>query len=426
MNLSNEQKLLIYCCQAPHRGDKLDKIRELLYPPLNWDEVLESAKWHRIETLLYNSLIDLPESQSIPPDFIEYIKKCFYSNTIKNINLFKELEHLLDIFEKKGLNVMLLKGSFLGKTIYSNDAIRPLTDIDIMVKVEDLEKAEKTLSENGYIFNGKRSPVWYRENNYHYQYAHPVKNIMVELHWHILSKSEPDQIAIKEYDIINGFWERAIPLEIYDSNALTLCPNDLLFYQCIHFLKHRFQSPNGGYRGVFNSKGSLLQLNDIYGALKYYRDAIDWESLELEAAKYKVTHLIYSTLYLVRNIFGTDNDILNEITKISEPGKLDHDLINLIQNRLFVREYVFSINPVSFYESIREGNFKLKIKSLIHGLFPHPEMISKFYSLPISSKKIYFYYLRYIYDFINHNKGHISAKPTLNEARVINKWIAPN
>lgn len=111
MNLSNEQKLLIYCCQTGYQEDKFHQIRELLYLPLNWNEVLESAKWHRIETLLYNSLIDLPESRSIPLDFMEYIKKCYYSNMVKNINLFKELVHLLDIFEKRGLNVILLKGS---------------------------------------------------------------------------------------------------------------------------------------------------------------------------------------------------------------------------------------------------------------------------------------------------------------------------
>lgn len=119
----------------------------------------------------------------------------------------------------------------------------------MMVKTEDLENADKVLSDNGYVFNGKRSPEWYRENNYHFQYTHPVKNIMVELHWHILCKSEPEQIAIKDYEIINRWWERANRIEVYGNKALTLCPNDLLFYLCIHFLKHCFQSPNDRYRG---------------------------------------------------------------------------------------------------------------------------------------------------------------------------------
>ncbi len=419
----NEQKLLIYSIQAGHNEHKLDRVKKLLIHPLDWEEVLETAKWHRVEPLLYYNLMDLPEAKIIPTDFMEHIKKSFYSNMVTNINLYSELERLLGVFNKSGINVILLKGSVLGRTVYDNDSIRPLSDIDIMVKIIDIEKADKTLSENGYVFNEKSSREWFRENNYNFQFTHPVKNIMIELHWHILSKSEPAPIAIKDHDIIKRMWERAIPMKAYDDKALTLCPSDLLFYLCVHFLKHRFQSPIGRYRGVFNSRGSLLQLNDIYQSVRYYKDEIDWVSLDLEAEKYQVTRLIYSTLYIVRNIFEADNDDSDKIPNASDPSKIDHDLIALILNRLFDREYVFSMNPLSFYEAIISGNLQLKIKTLINIFFPPKEIISKSYSLNSSSKSTYLYYLRHMYDVINKNKRHLSAKPTLNEARVLNKWI---
>ncbi|MCI0454044.1 MAG: nucleotidyltransferase family protein [Candidatus Dadabacteria bacterium] len=426
MNLSNEQKFLIYSLQAGHNKDKLDQVKKLLAHPLNWEEVLDSAKWHRVEPLLYHSLMDLPEAQIIPIEFMEHVKKSFYYNMATNINLYSELERLLDVFNKSGIDVILLKGSVLGKTVYDNDSIRPLSDIDIMVKIDGIEKADKILSESGYVFNEKRSKEWVRENNYHFQYTHPVKNIIIELHWHILGKSEPAPIAIKDHGIINRLWERAIRIKAYDNKALTLCPTDLLFYLCVHFLKHRFLTPNGMFRGVFNSRGSLLQLNDIYQSVRYYKDEIDWAGLELEAEKYQVNRLIYSTLYIVRNIFEADNDDLDKIPNAYDPLKIDHDLIALILNRLFDREYVFSMNPVSFYEAMISGNLRLKIKTLIHIFFPPQEIISKLYSINSSSKKTYLYYLRHMYDVIKQNKRHLSAKPTLNEARVINKWIGLN
>lgn len=423
MNLTNEQRFLIGCI-VREAGDGSEITKGLLQNPLDWQVIKESADWHRIQPLVYDHFVNFLEREHIPRDIKEHFGKFYFANFIKNQKLYEELEFITEIFAEKGIDTIPLKGSFLGKTVYGNDAVRPLTDIDIMINIKDIDDAERALLEAGYLYDGKRSRQWYRNNNYHLQYFHPKKNIIVELHWHILSRSEPNQIAITDRGLIEEWWERARHFGIYRMNTHALCPGDLLFYLCIHFLKHRFQSPNGGFRGVFTSRGSLLQLNDIYQTLKYYSDQIDWETIRLESERYEVTQLIYSTLYVVKTIFGEHNAIFKKVTSFSDPVNLDYGLIDLIQKRLFTREYIFSLSPGSFYESIKSGTLRSKIKNILNGLFPHQEVISKFYSIPLSSKMIYFYYIKYLFDFVNDNKKVLSAKPTLDEARVINKWIS--
>ncbi|MCP4365035.1 MAG: nucleotidyltransferase family protein [Planctomycetes bacterium] len=46
--------------------------------------------------------------------------------------------------------VILLKGAHLAQVVYSNIALRPMGDIDILVKKNDLPKAKELLLELGY------------------------------------------------------------------------------------------------------------------------------------------------------------------------------------------------------------------------------------------------------------------------------------
>ena len=60
------------------------------------------------------------------------------------------------------------------------------------------------------------------------------------------------------------------------------------------------------------------------------------------------------------------------------------------------------------------------------GMFPHPEIISQIYSVPLSSHKLYFYYLIYLIDFIRKDRKQISGSPGLKEVKIINRWMGPN
>ncbi|HZX15061.1 MAG TPA: nucleotidyltransferase family protein [Thermodesulfobacteriota bacterium] len=423
MNLSNEQRLLLYCAQNDISENTREQVKNLIRLPLNWGEVLEASFWHGIAPLLYHNLKGLDEARSIPQDIMSHLKNAYYECLVNNMNFYVELQRVLEAFHEKGIEVIVLKGAALAKTVYGNIALRPMVDIDLMIKKEDLDNSEKVISELGYLFAGKRSPEWYKENNYHVQYFHPDKKILIEIHWHILSKSEPTPIAISDIDLVKGWWVRARALEIYGVKALILCPEDSLFYLCLHFVKHRFQSPNGGFRGVFSSKSTLIQLSDILQTIKYYSGGIDWHRLNFEAEKYRVANLIYTTFYLLREITVNNEDVLNDIPFESPPAGFSNDLVELIKNRMFDREYIFSVSPISFFYSIFAGNFHHKLMNVIRGLFPHPELLSSIYSIPLDSNKLYLYYLVYLYDFFTKNRRQISGSPSIREVKIINKWL---
>ena len=143
---------------------------------------------------------------------------------------------LLDSFNKKGVKVIILKGVALAKTVYCDIGLRPVGDIDLLIKKEDFTHVEKIMSELGYLFQSNKSPEWYIENHYHIEYTNQEKNIPVEIHWHIASKLNPLRICKLDTNIIESWWEGAKAIKFSDRNALMLCPEDLILYMCLHFL----------------------------------------------------------------------------------------------------------------------------------------------------------------------------------------------
>ncbi len=159
---------------------------------LHWQEVLKSAFWHGIAPLLYKNLKGIRETP-IPKDFMDQLRKTYHGPLARNMYIYSEMDRILEAFHKNDIGAIVLKGAALAKTVYGDIGLRPMGDIDLLVKREDLPRAEKVLFGLGYTYS-INNPDHYKENHYHISYIHPDRNIPVEIHWHISQKSHPFRI----------------------------------------------------------------------------------------------------------------------------------------------------------------------------------------------------------------------------------------
>lgn len=421
MNLSDENRLLLYCTQTEISEAKLDQIKKLISLQLNWEKVLESAIWHGIAPLLYHNLKNLEESKLIPPEVMERLKTDHHRNVGKNLYFYAALCDVLKAFRENGIKVIVLKGAALAQTVYGNIALRPMSDIDLLVKKEDLPHAEKIMFDLGYVFEGGKPREWYIENHFHLGYFHPERTILVEVHWHIGRPSHPSRIAITDTGIIERWWERTRTVEISGMRTLVLCPDDLLLHLSLHFIKHRFISE--GFKGPFTSRGALIQLCDIFQILKHYKNEFNWDRLRQEAEEYEITSLISSTLHLLGEIMDFD-DIFNDGFRVFKLQSFDKELVRLIGKRIFIIEDSI---PSSFMRSLVADKFEDQAKSLVRTIFPHRDLLSKRYSLPLSSKKLYFYYLIRPFTLLLRYRRllwrSLISRDEVKEEVMLNRWI---
>src|SRR5882724_9901509 len=163
MSLSSENKLLLYCAQTKVTEYTLNEINSIISLPLNWQEVLKSASWHGVAPLVYHNLKSI---SGIPQEVMDQLKGAYCGNIARNMYLYAELRRILEGFREKGLNVIVLKGAALAQSVYGDIGLRPMGDIDLLVRKEDLDCAEQIMSTLGYsTCMDIKSQEWYRHNH---------------------------------------------------------------------------------------------------------------------------------------------------------------------------------------------------------------------------------------------------------------------
>ena len=341
---------------------KLNKVKEILKIPLNWEEVLKSALWHRIAPLLYYNLKDIEENDLIPREIMEELKKAYYGNLVRNTYLYAELKTILDTFREQGMEVIVLKGAALAGTVYDNIGLRPMNDIDLLVRKEVLDRADKLMTELGYIsYEDVQSKDYYRRKHHHLAPFFKQDNgIKVEIHGDIVSPGNPFYIDIRK------FWDRAQCVLIEGLNALILSHEDMIVHLCLH---SSYSPPS--YSLPF--KNGISNLIDISQVVQIYGEHINWDLIIREAHVGKFTFFIYYPLCLTREVLDVEinKEILDALKNGFNMRSFEKNLLMLISKKhILLRDNSSYILPKSYIqvlcrELMRESNGFNKIVSIL-------------------------------------------------------------
>ena len=339
MNLSSENRLLLYCAQTKIPEDKLNKVKDIISLPLNWEEVLKSALWHHIAPLLYHNLKDIQGSHFIPQEIMDQLRKAYYGNLVRNMNIYAELKRILDVFRENGIKVIVLKGAALAETVYANIGLRQMNDIDLLVREQGLDRAEELMAELGYIsYEGYQFKYRHRRNYHHLApFYNPENLIKIEVHHDIIPPGNPFHIDIQK------LWDRAQHIIIEDVKTLALFPEDLLIHLCLHL----------SYSEPF--KREISKLVDISQVVSFYGDRINWDFVIREAYEGKFTFFIYYPLYLAREVLDVkiEEKILNAFKTGYNLKPFEERLLMLPAKKNFLlRDESSSIFPKWFLQGL--------------------------------------------------------------------------
>lgn len=108
MNLSNENRLLLYCSQTRIPEATLNKVKNIISLPLDWEVVLDSALSQGVSPLLYNNLKKIRSNHFVPKKIMDRLKEAYYGNVARNMYHYEELKRILAAFNKKNIKVIVL------------------------------------------------------------------------------------------------------------------------------------------------------------------------------------------------------------------------------------------------------------------------------------------------------------------------------
>jgi hypothetical protein len=369
-NLSNENRLLLYCNRVGVSETTASELNDLLSGPLNWEFISEAAHSHKIMGLLYHNLKGLSNRSFIPAPAMKDLKKTYHETVARNMFNLAELKTILGAFRRSGLEAIALKGAALMGTVYTDIGLRPMIDIDLLVKEDELEAADRVMTDLGYsAADGLKPKQWYRENHFHLPpYRHTQKPVIVEVHWHVTENSCGD---------IGKWWKRAVSKDIMGYPILVPSPEDMLIHLSVHLFHH-------GYNNGF----VLRSMCDIFETLHYYGHEIDWKLLQHEIAEQRIEKQVHSMLQLTRRFYSPRDQSFIPI----DLRHADRAFLRALQRSIFLDRGDAPINP-HLLRSMMLDDFSKKMRYLLPRIFPSRQQMRDRYPAASFPMTMFAYYL---------------------------------
>jgi hypothetical protein len=173
----------------------------------------------------------------------------------------RALREILDAFEVHRIEARVLKGPALISLVYTDPALRPTSDLDVLVPKQEALRAQRLLIEIGYGTSsvGRRTSL---ARHHHLPIATrwiEGVRVQVEVHHDALSRDYKASLALDQ--------DREPPttIDLAGRPALSLGPHEMLWHLCQHLV------------GPLPRPLRLIWTADIVGFAEAFSERLDWE-----------------------------------------------------------------------------------------------------------------------------------------------------
>ncbi len=356
-------------------GRKIPEARLEELSPADWESLVDWALRFKVGGLFYREI----KSRNFPTEFIPVdvrnrLREAYRNFATMNTSLFFDVLKVLKSLADNQLPVIVLKGLSLAKNIYGDIALRPMADIDLLVKEEDLVRAGRILLTLGYK---QYFPAW-ESMIKTFRHLPPFTNksgTIIDLHQNIVNPHSPIKVDL------DGLWERACLIKVDNVEVRAFSPEDLFLHLCIHAYDH------------LQTGMDLIPLCDMAGLIKTSADKIDWQIVIERATRWSGQKCVYLMLLLVRELLGAapPDKIMSEIKPDDYQSVFFDEALEQIFDVSSSGQLTNRLGVLSKIKRVR--GIKGKFLALLKGAFPSRKDLARFYPVSISSPKIYLCYL---------------------------------
>jgi hypothetical protein len=219
-----------------------------------WDELPARAEHHGLAPLLYSYL--RRAEVDVPHPAVRQLQALTIRHRHASRVRTAVLGEIVPALRNAGIDVLVLKGGALAHILYPRPDLRPMRDLDLLVKQVDVARVQATLATmSGYA--PERHPDG--EHAAHHVTAAVVREgvrVSVETHY-TLHGLQLDDI------------QRRIDFQLHPDGptAQTLGYEETMWYLCRHAV---------GHTNVFESI-RLIWVADVVGFAEQFADRIDWD-----------------------------------------------------------------------------------------------------------------------------------------------------
>lgn len=226
-DLPKELRLILEIIKIENNNN----IRKEMFCNINWDKFIELAIHHRVYPLIYSKVKKM-HIEWIPNEVFHSLYGEYQRNTFQMLQLSGEMELVSKLFSENSLRILFIKGPAIAADLYGDISLRTSKDLDILIQLSDLEKADALLLDFGYQrevdiienFDEKRT-------SHDVKYYHPIKQIQLEIHWRL----HPHPMNVPSF---NDLWVRRRKSNLTSYPVYYFGEADLFLYLITHGCRH--------------------------------------------------------------------------------------------------------------------------------------------------------------------------------------------
>ena len=270
----------------------------------DWVILTREAIRSRLAHPFRRFLLSDPEfaSEALPTVCLNRLDRALRKTLMANLKQQAVFKKIAGACEAQGIDFMLVKGLWLTETIYRDLTARRSSDIDLILKPEDMPRFTAMVAGMGFdIPPGATDIRDIALGTKEYAITEPKTGAYIDVHWGLVDSSE--QLAVGE----ETFWALAEENMIAGRCCRSLCLEDQLLYLAFHAaILHRF---------IYVGPRAFV---DIAQMIRTPYRAMDWEFLVRRADELGWSRSVWLVLDLASTHFSAT--VPPEVLKRLEPS----------------------------------------------------------------------------------------------------------
>ncbi len=293
LTLTPEESLVFLVCRL--KMNKLDsaKMKETLEQGLDWDIVERYAVQLGVVSLLYKQLLHTNSTHCVPEKTMKNLRIHYELHGVMNHILFREVDNIIDIMNDATIPIVLLKGAFLGRYIYDDIALRPMGDIDMLIREENVEAVQRILASLGF----EKSHSFHTSDFHEELLSDEVKHLTplykpkvgnIDIHLNIFPE------IVHNPEDMEKVWKTMESVTVNGVRIKCLMPEYHVLYLCLHLYDH--------ITSIRSDTGiCLFWFCDICEIINHFENKINWDRFCGITNSLGVTNQVSTILLYVRD-----------------------------------------------------------------------------------------------------------------------------
>lgn len=261
-------RLLALCARAEGHPGFYSELTHQLGNFDAWDELPAQAELHGMAPLLGHHIEK--SGFAIPKDTDQTLKALYLRSRAYNQIYERVLTEIISSFKNADIQPLLLKGLALAYQYYPDPALRPISDIDLLLRKEDFLPAVRLLEDAK--FN-----IQFPQASKSLQKSAIAIALREDIHAHIELHHYDPEIKYEKGNNPDpefaGFDSQPQAVKINDGIIYTSGPMETLLYLTRHFTKHLFI-------GNPSKPAQFKWMADIISLVECHAEELDWKYIQ--------------------------------------------------------------------------------------------------------------------------------------------------